>query len=216
MDELNKLKKMWDTSFVQQEKDLDQERVLGIIRSQSRGPVDKLKRSLYLELGTAILVVPFLIWVMFKLPEPYFLFNTSALLLLFVAAFTYYFYNLRKVTVFWNQNQENLRQSIEGTLVLFRFFRKTYFYLNMLLFPLGVYFGYIIGFGLGSGGKRVTSILLLQNMPSYLNVLLWIGLIIGAFVLFFIVLRFYVKKLYDVHINKLELIHKELTENDNQ
>jgi hypothetical protein len=216
MDELSKLKKLWDTSFLaKDEESLDENRILEIIRTRSSDPVDKLKKSLYLEIGTAMTVIPMLVWVLFRLPETYFVLNTLALLILFLSVLIYYYYNLRKVSNYWKKSQNNLRQSIESTLMLFRFFRKTYFYLNMLLFPLGIYFGYIIGFGLGSGGRRVTSLLLIANMPLFVNILLFILAGVGAFALFYLVLSFYVKKLYEVHIKKLESIFNELTENGN-
>jgi hypothetical protein len=216
MDELSKLKKLWDTSFLpKDEESLDENRILEIIRTRSSDPVDKLKKSLYLEIGTAMTVIPMLVWVLFRLPETYFVLNTLALLILFLSVLIYYYYNLRKVSNYWNKSQNSLRQSIESTLMLFRFFRKTYFYLNMLLFPLGIYFGYIIGFGLGSGGRRVTSLLLIANMPLFVNILLFILAGVGAFALFYLVLSFYVKKLYEVHIKKLESIFNELTENGN-
>lgn len=214
MDELSKLKQMWESSFDGHDDTVDSDKLLEMIRSKSSGPVDKLKKSLYIEIGTILLVIPLLVVVMFKLPELYFVLNTSVLFVLFTGSLLYYYYNLRKITTLWNQSQDNMRRSLESTLLLLHFFRKTYFYLNILLFPLGVYFGYVIGFGLGSGGKKVTSLLLLEHIPYWMNVMLWItagALFFGLFLLF---LRFYVRKLYDVHINKLELIHHELIENE--
>lgn len=215
MDELNELKKMWDSSFEEQNSEMDKEKLLKIMQSKSSGPVDKLKKSLYLEIGTIILVLPFLVYIMFVLPDTYFVANTLALITLFVIVLVYYFVNLNKITRLWNRSQQNLRQSLQSTLALLRFFRKTYFYINIALFPLGIYFGYIIGFGLGSGGKKVTSLLFFESLPLYLNILLYLGIGAAAFGLFLLFLRFYVKKLYDVHITKLETNYAELTENEN-
>lgn len=211
MDELNKLKEMWNSSFAGgPQQPMDPAQLMEIIGRKSTGPVEKLKKSLYIEIGTILLVIPMLVVVMFVLPQPYFILNTSVLIVLFTGALIYYYINLRKITRLWNKSQDNLRQSLEGTLSLLRFFRKTYFYLNILLFPLGIYFGYIIGFGLGSGGKKVSSMLMIEQLPYYANVLIWIAgglLLLGLFLLF---LKFYVRKLYDVHIRKLEEIHREL------
>ncbi len=214
MDELSKLKQMWESSFDGHHDTMDPEKLLEMIRNKSSGPVDKLKKSLYIEIGTILLVIPLLVVVMIKLPTLYFILNTSVLIVLFSAALMWYYYNLRKITTLWNQSQQNLRRSLESTLLLLHFFRKTYFYLNILLFPLGVYFGYVIGFGLGSGGEKVTSLLLLENVPYWTNVMLWIAAGVLFFGLFLLFLRFYVRRLYDVHINKLYLIHRELIENE--
>ena len=215
MDELSKLKKMWDSSFEEQSSEVDKEELLKIMQSKSSGPVDKLKKSLYLEIGTVMVVLPFLVYIMFVLPSTYFVLNTLALITLFLSVLVYYFVNLKKITRLWNQSQQNLRESLQSTIALLRFFRKTYFYINIALFPLGIYFGYIIGFGLGSGGKKVSSLLFFESLPVYLNVLLYIAIAATAFGLFLLFLRFYVRKLYDVHITKLETNYAELTENEN-
>jgi hypothetical protein len=214
MDEFTKLKEMWNSSFDQPKDAMNTDELLKIMRKKSTGPVEKLKKSLYIEIGAILFVIPMLIVVMTRLPQLYYIVNTTILLILFTGVLIYYAINLRKLTTLWNENQQNLRQSLESMLVLLRFFRKTYFILNIFLFPVGMYFGYIIGFGLGSNGKIASSALMIADFPLYLNVLIWIGagsLIIGLFLLF---LRFYVKKLYDVHIKKLQTIHKELIENE--
>ncbi len=214
MDELKKLKQAWDNSFQEPPKDFDNQSLRDILSRRPSDPVVKLRKSLYLEIGIILLVLPFLVIVMFWLPDPYFILNTLALIVLFVSALAWYWYNLREITLLWRSGQGNLRQSIESTLTLLRFFRKTYFYLNIVLFPLGVYFGYIIGFGLGSGGERITSLLFLENLSIALNILIYIAAGIVIFLGFLLILKLYVRKLYDVHIRKLESIYQELTKNE--
>ncbi len=214
MDELKKFKQIWDSSLDEQSENIDQEKILTIMHKKSSGPIDKLKKSLYLEIGTIVLVIPLLVAILFKLPEPYFRINTLILILVFTGVLVYYYINLRQITKLWDKSQDNIRQSLESTLILLRFFRKTYFILNIVLFPLGIYFGYIIGFGIGSGGEKITSLLLLNHQPIWVNIFLWLSIFVILFVFFWFFLRFYVKKLYDVHIQKLELLHNELTEND--
>lgn len=212
MDELNELKKIWDRSFEKEPEAPDRERLHELVRRQSSDPVGKLKKSLRLEIGAILIAIPLLGAIMFRLSEPYFLFNTGVLIAVFTGSLVYYFHNLRRIEKIWNQSQENIRQSIRSTLMLVKFFRKVYFWLNLILFPFGIYFGYIIGFGLGSDGRRVTSLPVFENLP-FLIALSFIGLIVVAlFGLFFIFLKWYVKKLYDVHIRKLEKIDDELTE----
>ncbi len=214
MDELKKLKQAWDNSFQEPPKDFDNQSLRDILSRRPSDPVVKLRKSLYLEIGIILLVLPFLVIVMFWLPDPYFILNTLALIVLFVSALAWYWYNLREITLLWRSGQGNLRQSIESTLTLLRFFRKTYFYLNIVLFPLGVYFGYIIGFGLGSGGERITSLLFLENLSIALNILIYVAAGIVIFLGFLLILKLYVRKLYDVHIRKLESIYQELTKNE--
>lgn len=212
MDELNELKKIWDRSFEKEPEAPDREKLFELVRRRSSGPVGKLKKSLRIEIGAILIAVPLLIAIMFRLTEPYFLFNTGVLIAVFTGSLVYYFHNLRRIEKIWHQSQENIRQSIRSTLMLVKFFRKVYFWLNLILFPFGIYFGYIIGFGLGSDGRRVTSLPVFENLP-FLIALSFVGLIVVAlFGLFFVFLKWYVKKLYDVHISKLEEINHEFSE----
>jgi hypothetical protein len=98
---------------------------------------------------------------------------------------------------------------------MFRFYRKFYIRLNMVLFPFGLYLGYVIGFGLGSDGRKVSQLILAEYMPMVLAIIVsvvFFGLLMLGFWYF---LKFYVRKLYDVHLQKLEIILHELLENEN-
>lgn len=215
MDELKRLKKAWDDSFKNEEIGFSTDNIRGMIRKKSNGTIEKLKRSLYLEIGVIFLVLPFLVVVLFVLPQPYFFYNTLFLIILFVFVLAYYYQNLRKVIKIWQQPKQNLRERLEATLTVFRFFRKTYFYLNIALFPLALYFGFVIGFGLGSDGERIAEIFYNPNVSIWANVMIFVlvfGLIFGLFLLF---LKFYMAKLYDIHINKLRNILSELMEHEN-
>ncbi|MBW6479549.1 MAG: hypothetical protein K0B37_08985 [Bacteroidales bacterium] len=212
MDELNELKKIWDRSFEKEPKAPDREKLAELVNRRSSSPVGKLKKSLRIEIGAILIAIPLLVAILFRLTEPYFLFNTGILIAVFTSSLVYYFHNLRRLEKIWHHSQENIHQSIRSTLMLVKFFRKVYFWMNLILFPFGIYFGYIVGFGLGSDGQRVSSLPVFENLP-FLMALSLIGLIIVVlFGLFYVFLKWYVKKLYDVHINKLEEIDHELTE----
>ncbi|TVQ86715.1 MAG: hypothetical protein EA393_11775 [Bacteroidetes bacterium] len=212
MDELNELKKIWNRSFEKEPEAADRKRLLEIISRKSSGPIGKLKKSIRIEIGALIITIPLLIAILFELPEPYFIFNTSMLILAFSGSLIYYFKSLRKLEKTWKESQQNLRQALESTIMLTKFFRKSYFWLNVILFPFGIYFGYIVGFGLGSGGKRVTSLPVFEHMPLFIAILVILVFVMVLFGLFWLFLKYYVRKLYDVHIEKLEEIYKELME----
>jgi hypothetical protein len=215
MDELNKLKKIWDQSLEDRQiRPFDPQEIEGIIRKKSAGPVEKLKKSIRIEIGAIVLCIPLLIAIMFKLPETYFILNTSVLIIAFAASLVYFSASLRKVNRIWKNSQVNIRSSLESTLILFRYYRRAYIRLNLVLFPIGVFFGYVVGFGLGSDGQRIDHLLLQDFMPMLPAILLSLVLLAVLFIGFWFFLKFYVRKLYDVHINKLEIILRELLEND--
>jgi len=214
MDELNKFKQIWDKSIGDPPRGINRDELLNIISKKTSGPVEKLKRSLYLEIGTILIAIPMLIVAMTKLNSIYFIVNTSILIALFSSILVYYFFNLRKVSAIWAHGQEDIKQNIDSTLNVFRFFRKTYYFINIVLFPAGIYFGFIIGFGLGSGGKKVSSLQFIESLSLFSNLLvigLFLALLSGVF---YLILRFWVKTFYDRHILKLEQIKKELEENN--
>lgn len=212
MDEFSKLKKMWDQSFGGELQPTNKEQLLMLMQKKSAGPVDKLKKSLRIEIGAILIAIPMLILIMLELQKVYYIINTTILIAVFAGSLIYYFINLRKLQKIWSQSQQNLRTSLESTLMLVKFFRNTYFWLNIILFPFGMYFGYVIGFGLGSGGEKITSLILEEQLSLHMLILVGITVTMLLFTGFWFFLKFYVRKLYDVHIRYLEEIYKELTE----
>lgn len=212
MDELHHLKDIWQRSFEKEPVSIDRDKIFELISKKSSGPVGRLKKSIRIEIGAILVAIPLLVAIMFELRETYFLVNTSLLILLFAGSLVYYFINLRKLEKIWKKSQYNIRKSIESTLMLVKFFRNVYFWLNIIMFPFGIYFGYIIGFGLGSGGRRVTSLPYLEDLPFLMSLALVCLFVVLLFVLFRLFLKFYMKKLYDVHIEILEKLQKELSE----
>lgn len=212
MDELNQLKDIWQRSFEKEPESIDQDKIFELISKKSSGPVGRLKKSIRIEIAAILVAIPLLVAIMFELKETYFLVNTSLLILLFAGSMVYYFVSLQRLEKIWKKSQYNIRKSIESTLMLVKFFRNVYFWLNIIMFPFGIYFGYIIGFGLGSGGRRVTSLPYLEDLPFLMSLALVCLFVFLLFVLFRLFLKFYMKKLYDVHIEKLEKLQKELSE----
>jgi hypothetical protein len=108
MDELDKLKQIWDQAFDDEnQKPVDHEMIEEIIRRKSTGPVVKLKRSLRIEIGAILVSIPLLIALMFRLPETYFVVNTTILLAVFAGSLIYFFYSLRNVVKIWRNNQQS-------------------------------------------------------------------------------------------------------------
>lgn len=212
MDSIHKFKKIWQQSAADDEKPFNKQELDMILRKKSSGPVEKLKRSLIIEIASLLVAIPLLISVMLHTKELYFLLNTGVLILLFFLSLVYYYFNYRRIVKIWQKKQDNILNSIEHTLQLVKFFRKTYFRLNLVLFPFAIYFGYVMGFGLGSGGEKINGYMIFEQFSTIYNILI-IFLVLGfLFSLFYIFLRWYMKKLYDVHIVNLEHVLDELTE----
>jgi len=216
MDSINKFKKIWEQSVSEHEKPFDQKELEIILRKQSAGPVEKLKRSLIIEIVSLVLAIPVLVFIMIQTKEIYFMLNTGGLILLFFLSLIYYYINYRRIVRIWRTKQDNILNSIQSTLQLVKFFRRTYFRLNLVLFPFAIYFGYVMGFGLGSGGEKMNGYIIFEQFSPIFNILI-IVLVLGImFFLFYFFLRWYMKKLYDVHIENLEHVLYELKEEEQE
>ena len=216
MDSINKFKKIWEQSVSEHEKPFDQKELEIILRKQSAGPVEKLKRSLIIEIVSLVLAIPVLVFIMIQTKEIYFMLNTGGLILLFFLSLIYYYINYRRIVRIWRTKQDNILNSIQSTLQLVKFFRRTYFRLNLVLFPFAIYFGYVMGFGLGSGGEKMNGYIIFEQFSPIFNILI-ILLVLGImFFLFYFFLRWYMKKLYDVHIENLEHVLHELKEEEQE
>ncbi len=214
MDSIHKFKKIWQQSVADDEKPFNKQELEMILRKKSSGPVEKLKRSLIIEIVSLLVAIPLLFSIMLHTKELYFLLNTGVLILLFFLSLVYYYFNYRRIVRIWQKKQDNILNSIQHTLQLVKFFRKTYFRLNLVLFPFAIYFGYVMGFGLGSGGEKINGYMIFEQFSPIYNILI-IFLVLGfLFSLFYIFLRWYMKKLYDVHIANLEHVLDELTEEE--
>ena len=205
MNELDQLKNLWNRTIDEnQQKPIDPQQIEEMIGKKSSGPVDKLKRSLKIEIAAILIAIPMLLWVMFELPRPFFIVNSIILIGIFLSIMIYYYLNLQKIVRIWSANQFNIKKSIESTLMMFRFYRKTYFWLNIILFPIGLYIGFQLGFGIGSGGEIINNLPYLQQYSFWQITLAAILGLVALLVLFWLILKFYMAKLYDVHIKKLE------------
>ncbi|MFW6275717.1 MAG: hypothetical protein ACOC2M_03690 [bacterium] len=212
MDSINKFKKIWEQSVSEKERPFDKQELETILRNRSTGPVEKLKRSLIFEIVSLLLAIPFLVFIMIQTKEIYFMLNTGVLILLFFLSLIYYYFNYRSIVRIWRTKQDNILNSIQSTLQLVKFFRKTYFRLNLVLFPFAIYFGYVMGFGLGSGGEKMNGYVLFEQISPFFNIMIILVVLSVLFFLFYFFLRWYMKKLYDVHIENLEHVLDELKE----
>ncbi|MFW5759193.1 MAG: hypothetical protein ACOCYO_10975 [Bacteroidota bacterium] len=213
MDSINKFKKIWEQSVNENQKPFDKKELEIILRNQSADPVEKLKRSLSIEIFSLLLALPILVFIFIQIKDIYFMLNTGVLILLFFLSLIYYYFNYRSIVKIWRTKQDNILNSIQSTLLLVKFFRKTYFRLNLILFPFALYFGYVMGFALGSDGEKIHDYILFEQISPVFNILIILVILGVLFFLFYLFLRWYMKKLYDVHIKNLEQVLDELNEN---
>jgi hypothetical protein len=200
--ELEDLKNIWNRSKTDfQTKDETQ--LASMLNGTSTSVVEKLKRSVWIELiFTVVASILFLLYAL-TLPSGALKWTTVSLLVLFVAYSFYYVKKLLLLNRFkpgnhnLKQNLEKLTENLTGYL---KFYKRSYTILYPVYFCLGLLFG-----GLESGSDLFFEKLSDPKLILYL---------IGLSVVFFLISRSFanwlLKKLYGNHLDKLKTLLREL------
>jgi hypothetical protein len=200
--ELDELKDLWkknDAVFQPKE----ERELASMLRGNSKSIVDKLKRSVWLELSfTTISGIVLLIYAL-TLPSGATKWTCVSILAMFVA---YSFYYIKKIMLLnsFDPNKGNLRATLEHLIENLSSFLKFYKRSYTILYP--VYFCLALLFGaIERGFDRFATALSEPKTILYL---------IGFAVIFYIgstwLVRIILKKLYGDHLEKLKLVLKDL------
>jgi uncharacterized membrane protein SirB2 len=200
--ELDELKDIWNKSKSGfQPKNEAQLAVM--LKGTSTSVVDKLKRSVWLELTFTVVAGLGLLLYALMLPTGALKWTTVSILVLFVG---YSFYYVKKLSMLnqFKPGDDNLKANLEKLTENLGSYLKFYKQSYTVLYP--VYFG----LGLLFGGLETGSDAFFQKLS---NPKLISGLFLLAIV-FFLVSRYFanwlLKKLYGNHLNKLKSLLQEL------
>jgi hypothetical protein len=199
--ELEELKHIWNKNKADFQPK-DEAQLASMLKGTSRSLIDKLKRSVWLELsftivaGLALLIYAFTLTGALK-------WTTMAIIVLFVG---YSFYYVKKLLLLrhFDSGDNNLKANLEKLVSRLGSYLKFYKRSYTLLYP--VYFG----LGILFGGLEIGSDRFLQKLsdPKWITYLLVITI-----VFFFISMLFanwFLKKLYGRHLEKLKTLLNEL------
>lgn len=211
MDSFDKLKKIWDdTGGNDKSRSLTIDKLNNILSKRTKGPVEKLKASLKFEIGAVGITLPVILYALFHYNEPAFLAHTIILLCIFLLSMVYYMVNYRRIKKIWKESQDNIRDSVNSTLLLFNFFRRAYLWLNLLLFPFALYLGYMFGFGLGSGGRTDIQQIIKYIFSSSLSIIVSSIIFTVLYYLFYLFVKWFFNLQFGRHMHELRTILKEL------
>lgn len=200
--ELDELKDLWkknDAVFQPKE----ESELASMLRGNSKSIVDKLKRSVWLELiFTTVSGIVLLVYAL-TLPSGALKWTSVSILAIFVA---YSFYYVKKIMLLnsFNANQGNLRVTLENLIdnlsSYLKFYRRSYTILYPVYFCLALLFGAI-----ERGFDRFVAALSEPKTIFYL---------VGFAAIFYVgstwLVKFILKKLYGNHLEKLKLLLKDL------
>jgi hypothetical protein len=182
----------------------DEAQLALMLQGKSKSIVEKLKRSVWLELMfTTVAGILLLIYALY-LPSGSLKWTSVSILVLFVG---YSFYYVKKLLLLahFNPADHNLRSNLE-TLTdnlesYLKFYKRSYTILYPVYFCLGILFG-----GLQTGSQKFFQII---TQPKTIIELVVVALLF--FLLSTWVANWLFKRLYGNHLEKLKLILKDLT-----
>ena len=200
--ELDELKDLWKKSDAVFQPKADTE-LASMLRGSSKSIVDKLKRSVWLELTFTIISGIVLLVYALTLPSGALKWTSVSILAIFVA---YSFYYVKKLMLLksFNSTDGNLRVALEnltgGLSGYLKFYKRSYTLLYPVYFCLALLFGAI-----ERGFERFVTILSEPKTIAYL---------LGFAILFYIgstwLVNWVLKKLYGNYLEKLKLVLKDL------
>jgi hypothetical protein len=179
--------------------------ISAMLNGTSKSIVQKLKRSVWFELGFTLVAGVALLFYAFTLPGGALKWTSIAIVLIFVAYTTYYIKKLILLSQF-NPASGNLRTNIENLVNnmsgYLSYYKRSYTILYPVYFCLGILFRVI--------EKGTTSTLEVLRQPKTIAVLLAVA------VLFYItstwLVNWLLRKLYGNHLEKLKSILHDLDE----
>ncbi len=189
--ELDDLKHIWQTTQAGVESPHFAEKDLWLMTQQkSQSVIAKLKRNLLLELGLGIAFVPLLGYYI-ATETSFFRWIALAALGLLGLCVAFYGWGIRRLSAF--QEQTSLRMALQQLIEQFEAFIQLYYYTNMVLTPLAFFAGAYWATYLYSYGLQLS-----------------LGLSLFFTPIIFGVVRWFVKKAYRQHLERLKTLLYEL------
>lgn len=200
--ELEELKNIWKKNK-EEFQPKNETQLASMLNGTSKSLIDKLKCSVWFELKFTIVAGIALLIYALLLPSGSLKWATVSILILFVGYSFYYVKKLLLLSRFQpgeDHLKANLKKLVDNLSSYLKFYKLSFTLLYPVYFCLGILFG-----GLETGSEKFFENLSNPKIIGYLTIV--------ALVLFFVstwFTRWYLKKLYGNHLEKLNGLLKEL------
>lgn len=210
MIELDDLRHIWkdkiDSNIDNQH--MEQEKIRALLNRKSTNIIDKLRKNLLLEIAMfcfcllLIACVP----VYFKSKEVTLL-CVIVITVIFIPYLIYYLKKYREFRQFFSYNQ-NIKSSLKALIAQLEKYLKIYFWGSLLLTPIS---GFLSGFAILYEMKALGFLLYFDVFSSAtLSMILSFALLLTL--ISYPIMKWYIRKLYGQHLEKLKDCLKELEE----
>jgi len=202
--ELDNIKELWQ----QQDPEKVPENLGLLLGKKSNGPIAKMKRNLLVEL--IIVVLTYGITIIYFFTAFSGRLNSLAWVYLFIGlVFVVYFARKNKLLNEMECMSCQVRSNLSKQVTVLEKYTRFYLLAGTAIIPLLALYSYLVLIPQSRyvNGSRNLS----QSGTSFLlEILLWLGATILLTIAFYFLNKWYVKKLYGNHINKLKLMLEQM------
>ena len=206
--ELDQLKEMWGDMATDKKGSSDEE-IQAMLRKKSKSPIAKMKRNLMIEM---IVVIVLYSWIIIDYVIKYKGVMLSIPLLMFALGVLFVVYYVRKRKLLKDMECVTceVKSNLQQQLTILGKYVRIYMLAGTLLFPLTMIFMSVVLYFYSTEMQQLS-----KPVPflPFLAVVTGIATILTIPIYF--LNKWYVRKLYGQHVEKLKLIVSEMSEEEN-
>ena len=209
---LDELKSSWEvfSSQIVEDATVEENHISKLLKGKADNIIGKIKKSLYWEIAFVCLVSFIFLGMLFKVNDPFMLVYSYAFLIFCLATVVSLVFYYRKLSLF-DLNLPNLKSSLAGIVTSLSGYVRTYHIINVTLGPFVLVSTFLYSYFINPEAEEQQAEqqgLLLNNEYIFLIILFYAI----ALVAFYFLSKFYMHKLYGVHIASLKECLVELNE----
>ncbi|MBT33334.1 MAG: hypothetical protein CMO01_27035 [Thalassobius sp.] len=201
---LDDLKTSWNlyTNELVSKSEVQEIQIKSLLKSRANDIVSKIKKSLYFEITLVILCSAIFLTMLFEYSDPVMMVISYVMLIFSLGSMVFLTYYYRKINLF-DMNLPNLKDSLGGVITSLKGYIRVYNIINVCLAPLMFTSGLYYGFFIGAEAEEQNT----ENQASMLTgeqILMVVFIYIIAFIAFYFLSKFYIHKLYGIHLKSLK------------
>lgn len=174
------------------------------VQKRSRSVINRIKRSLLLEMALAIPCVSLVLFITFKLQSIYIELYAYVVTALSICFTCYIFYLYRKI-IHYQATIYSVKKTLELSISILEKFTRLYFLLTLVMVPLILIAGIALGY---ASIKKMGASAISPYSNQQLIVLA--GICLAWYCIMYFFTKWYIRKLYGHHISELKEQLKEL------
>jgi hypothetical protein len=202
--EIDHLKELWQ----QQEPEKVPENIGQLLGKKSNGPIAKMKRNLLIEL--IIVVVTYGIVIIYFFTAFSGRLNSLAWVYLFIGlVFIIYFARKNRLLNEMECMSCQVRSNLSKQVAVLEKYVRFYLVAGTAIIPLLALYSYLVLIPQSryvNGSRNLSQ----SGMSFVLEIFIWLGVTVLLTITFYYLNKWYVKKLYGNHINKLKLMLEQM------